>query len=218
MDFIYQLFGYIVLVIAALIPIANPFSTAPLFIGMTAELTAEQRKSIAFRSTFYMFAVLTVFLFLGALILNFFGISLSALRIAGGLIVATIGFNMLFDKSETTKKDKVVSADEASKIAFTPLAMPMLSGPGSISVIMGMAATVSDIESFSGQLYGYGIVTLGIAISAFVCWIVLRASGSVVRFLGASGIDALTKIMGFLLVSIGVQFVITGVTTLITKI
>jgi multiple antibiotic resistance protein len=213
MDFALVLINYVVLVIAALIPIANPFSTAPLFVGMTVNMSKAQRNRVAALSTLYMFLILTVFLLLGAVILSFFGISLPALRIAGGLIVAFIGFRMLFkdDKASDTSETPI---EDATKIAFTPLAMPMLSGPGSIAVIMSIAVQVSESETITHQLMGYLIVTIGIALSAFICWLVLRASSSVVRFMGASGIDALTKIMGFLLVSIGVQFFITGVQSL----
>lgn len=213
MDQALELMNYVILVVVALIPIANPFSTAPLFVGMTANLSKQQKNHIAFLSTMYMFIVLTVFLLLGAVILSFFGISLPALRIAGGLIVAFVGFQMLFGEDEQTEQTQV-SAENANKIAFTPLAMPMLSGPGSISVIMSVAVNISEAESVSHQIMGYLVVTVGIALSAFICWLVLRASGAVTRFLGASGIDALTKVMGFLLVSIGVQFVISGVRAL----
>ncbi len=214
MEIAYQLLSYVLLVIAALVPIANPFSTAPLFVGMTADLSKPQRNRIALLSTMYMFIVLVVFLILGAVILKFFGISLSALRIAGGLIVAFLGFKMLFEQDDKKPEKTHATPEEANKIAFTPLAMPMLSGPGSISVILAMAADISTADTLTTQLLGYLVVTIGIAISAFICWLVLRASSSVVRFMGPSGIDALTKVMGFLLVSIGVQFIITGVQSL----
>ena len=105
--------------------------------------------------------------------------------------------------------------EDANKIAFTPLAMPMLSGPGSIAVVMTMAVTISELASVSDQMIGYGVVTIGIAVSAFISWLVLRASSSVIQFMGTSSIDALTKIMGFLLMSIGVQFLIGGVQSIV---
>jgi multiple antibiotic resistance protein len=212
MEFTIELIRYVLLVVAALIPIANPFSSAPLFISMTTGANKKQRQHIARLSCFYMFIVLTVFLFLGTAILNFFGISMFALRIAGGLIVATIGFNMVFDQSDSNSDESEIDYElkDYTEIAFTPLAMPMLSGPGSISVVMGMAAKLAEVESIEHTMYGYAIITVGIAISAFICWLVLRASGSVVNLLGKKGIDALTKIMGFLLVGIGVEFLIAG--------
>ncbi len=211
MDFALELSGYVLLVIAGLIPIANPFSTAPIFISMTAGLKKSERNQIANLAILYMFVVLLVFLLLGAAILSFFGISLHALRIAGGLIVGVIGFRMLFEPDNSPSHSTQKNHEDVKKLAFTPLAMPMLSGPGSISVIMGGAVEIAELETLTDQIIGYAVVTTGIAITAFICWLVLRASSSVVKFMGPSGIDALTKVMGFLLVSIAVQFVITGV-------
>lgn len=205
-----QLLSYVLVVVFALVPIANPFSTAPLFVTLTANASKEQRKHIALLCSLYMFGLLVLFLLLGSVILNFFGINLPSLRIAGGLIVATIGFRMVFDSKDEDTEPKAVSQESLSKIAFTPLAMPMLSGPGSISVVMSIAAQIAIVEPFSHQLMGYGVVIVGIAISAIICWLVLRASGSIVKFMGKTGIDALTKVMGFLLVSIGVEFIVAG--------
>lgn len=210
MEFSLQILSYVLLVVAALVPIANPFSTAPLFVTLTAGADKKQRKHIAFLCSLYMFGLLVLFLLLGTVLLNFFGVSLPALRIAGGLIVATIGFRMVFETKAIEPKSTVVNHDSLSKIAFTPLAMPMLSGPGSISVVMSMTAQISEVESLTSQIIGYAVVILGIGVSAIICWLVLRASGSVVKFLGQNGIDALTKVMGFLLVSIGVEFVVAG--------
>ncbi len=210
MELSLQLFSYILLVVAALVPIANPFSTAPLFVTLTAGADEKLRKHIALLCCLYMFGLLVLFLLLGTVVLNFFGISLPALRIAGGLIVATIGFRMVFEQKDKEPESPEVSHDSLTKVAFTPLAMPMLSGPGSISVVMSMAAQISLLEPVTSKLIAYAVVTTGIAIASIICWLVLRASGSVVRFLGKNGIDALTKVMGFLLVSIGVEFVVAG--------
>jgi len=96
-------------------------------------------------------------------------------------------------------------------IAFTPLAVPMLSGPGSIAVVIGMSAEVAAREIGGDRILGYFSVGFGIILTALFCWLVLRASGTVLRFFGASGIDALTRIMGFFLICIGVEFVAGGV-------
>ena len=196
--------------IGALIPIANPFSTAPVFLALTSNLSADESAKTAKLCTIYMFVVLTSFLFVGVFLLSFFGVSLPSLRVAGGLVIAYIGFRMLFPPA-------IIAATETplpgrpEDVSFTPLAMPMLSGPGSISVIIAMAAEIGEVESVIHRVWGYGLVTVGIGISAFICWLVLRASDKVVQFMGATGIDALTKVMGFFLVCIGVEFVVNGI-------
>jgi len=206
-----DLVEYVVIVVIGLLPIANPFSTAPLFIGLTAGLTESARHKIAARACLNMIGILLVFLVAGSLVLSFFGITINGLRVAGGMIIGFIGFRMLFPPP-TSKAEVVEQRDgDGPDIAFTPLAVPMLSGPGSIAVIIGMSAEVAAREIGSGRIFGYISVGLGVILTALVCWLVLRASGTVLRFLGASGIDALTRIMGFFLICIGVEFVAGGV-------
>jgi multiple antibiotic resistance protein len=92
--------------------------------------------------------------------------------------------------------------------------MPMLSGPGSISAVIGIAAKIQELTTTKELVLGYTTVACGIAISFFICWLVLNSSGRVVRFLGPSGIDAMTKVMGFFLISIGVELVMSSITKL----
>ena len=112
-----------------------------------------------------------------------------------------------------TSNAEVVEQRDADDpaIAFTPLAVPMLSGPGSIAVVIGMSAEVAAREIGGDRILGYCSVGLGIILTALICWLVLRASGTVLRFFGTSGIDALTRIMGFFLICIGVEFVAGGI-------
>ncbi len=157
-----------------------------------------------------MALLLIVFLFFGTYILQFFGISLKSLRVAGGLVIGYMGFRMLFPAERTQIPGASESKQDARSLAFTPLAMPMLVGPGSISVVLAMAAHISAIEPLPSKIWGYVVVAVGIAISSLICWAVLWSSGAVVRFLGNSGIEAMTKLMGFLLICIGVEFVLSG--------
>ncbi len=212
MQIIPDLFSYIAIVVIGLLPIANPFSTAPIFLAVTSKLDAESKKKLLKLTCIYMFAILIIFLLAGALILSFFGISVSALRIAGGLIITVLGFRMLFPSNTVEKENAAVTTYEQAKgLAFTPLAMPMLSGPGSIAVIIGMAAQISEKESFLLRLGGYAVVGLGILITVIICWLVLRSSTKIIKILGPTGIDALTRIMGFILISIGVEFAASGI-------
>ncbi len=188
-----------------LLPIANPFSAAAVFVAITQRFTAAQARGQARRACAYMAIVLLVSLFAGALIMKFFGISLPALRIAGGLIVARIGFDMLSPEPDPevgeTQREEILHMTD---LAFTPLAMPMLSGPGSIAVTISMAAGADN-------LWDYGAIALGIVLVAFASWLVLRSSRRVVARLGSTGMTALTRVMGFLLVCVGVQFIGDGV-------
>lgn len=202
--------GYIVAVVLGIVPIANPFGAAPILVSLTPTASDQMRKRLATRACIYMAALLTVFLLLGALILQFFGITLQSLRIAGGLVIAYLGFRMLFPPEHSTSARAESGSEETLQLAFVPMAMPILSGPGSISVVLAMATQVAQLEDLAMRVAVYVVVAAGIFISAFLCWIVLWSSSAIVRFLGKGGIEAATKLMGFLLVCIGTQFVLTG--------
>ncbi|HNP64141.1 MAG TPA: MarC family NAAT transporter [Woeseiaceae bacterium] len=185
-------------------PIANPFSTAVVFLTITERFSEEQRRQQALLACVYMAVILITFLLLGTLIMNFFGISVPGLRIAGGLIVARIGFGMLHSKAENEMPEESrKEAVQMTDVAFTPLAMPMLSGPGSIAVTIGMA---TDADGVGENL----AIVVGIGLVALVSWLVLRASARVVSVMGVTGMNALGRIMGFLLVCIGIQFIVDG--------
>lgn len=196
--------------VGALLPIANPFSTAPIFAAMTRGEKVDSRNRQARLAAIYMACILLTSLVAGAVILEFFGISLQALRVAGGLIIARIGFSMLNPEPERPlpRRDQDESADKDA-IAFTPIAMPLLSGPGSIAVTISMATSAENVLE-------YIPVGIGIVIVSAISWIVLRYAPRIVDFLGRTGVNALTRLMGLVLVCIGVQFVVTGVVDLVT--
>ena len=198
----------IVLTIATLFPIMNPFSTAPLFISLAAGLDEKARNRTALAACLYAFAILVVFLLLGAAIIDFFGISVPGIRVAGGLIISVLGLRMLFPPAPA--HDSHGSSLPELEIAFTPLAMPSLAGPGSISVVVTAA---SQIRSNHPEDYVviYPGVIVGMAVTLLVAFFILRAASSMARILGPSGIDALTRIFGFLLIAIGMQFLLTGI-------
>jgi multiple antibiotic resistance protein len=188
----------------ALLPISNPFSTIPLYLSLTAGHSKEWSRQQAFKAAIYMAGILLIFLWSGAFIIEFFGISIPAIRIAGGMIIMRVGFNMLNPKdvddiTEEAKQESRMKDD----IAFTPLAMPSLSGPGSISVVISMAASSDDI-------LGFFAISIGILVVVLVAWLAMRGAPLVSRFLGITGLDALTRIMGFILICIAFQFVFDG--------
>ncbi|MEX0671078.1 MAG: MarC family NAAT transporter [Pirellulales bacterium] len=188
--------------ILALLPVINPLASAPAFLAMTDRLSPAQRHRQLLVACIYMVVILVTFLVGGSLIMGFFGISIPGLRIAGGLMVAGIGSSMLVSAPASVGEADITSPDR--DIAFTPLAMPMLSGPGAIAVTLGFTSLAS------GWL-DYVAVMLGIVAMAVIAYVTLRLSGSIVRVIGQVGMTALTKVMGFLLLCIGIQFIVNGV-------
>jgi len=190
--------------IATLLPIANPFSTAPVFASMTRGFSHRERNRQANLAAVYMTAVLLVTLSIGVVVLTFFGIGMPALRMAGGLLIVRIGFSMVMPTAQGELsgegKDKAARSED---IAFVPIAMPLLSGPGSMAAVLSMATEAEGIRD-------YVSVAIGIGVVAVISWLILRSSTKVAKYLGVSGMSALTSIMGFLLICIGITFIATG--------
>jgi multiple antibiotic resistance protein len=195
--------------IGALLPIMNPFSTAPLFVSLTADMDSRRRNHQALMGCVYAFAILVVFLLLGSAIIEFFGISIAGIRVAGGLIISYVGFRMLFPPSQPAPPVEGTPQASDRDIAFTPIAMPSLAGPGSISVVLSAAAQIRSVRPQDWHLI-YVAVIIGMALTLILSYLVLRTASSMVRFLGQGGIDAMTRIFGFLLICIGMQFLLTG--------
>jgi multiple antibiotic resistance protein len=198
----------IALTIGALLPIMNPFSTAPLFVSLTANFDDKKKKHEALWGCIYAFCILAVFLLLGSAIIDFFGISIPGIRVAGGLIISTVGFRMLFPAPPRAGAD--ATTQEQAQIAFTPIAMPSLAGPGSIAVVLSAAAHIQNIRPDDWRLI-YVAVIAGMVATLVFSYVVLRMASGMVRFLGRGGIDAMTRIFGFLLICIGMQFLLTGI-------
>ena len=199
----------ILLTVASLLPIMNPFSTAPLFVSLTASFEPRRRHSQAVKACLYAFAILVVFLLAGAAIVDFFGISIPGIRAAGGLIILAIGFRMLFPPAAPQSAEAVGAAPDLD-VAFSPLAMPSLAGPGSIAVVMSAAAQIRS-ERPNDWVLIYAAVIAGMAATLVFSYLVLRLAGVMVRFMGPAGIDSMTRIFGFLLVCIGMQFLLGGI-------
>ena len=200
------LFGELVLAtVLALLPVTNPPASAPAFLAMTERMTPARRLGQLRAACCFMAGIRITFLVAGSLIRRFFGISIPGLRIAGGLMVAGIGSSMLTGAADRRPTEAGDEAPENDRdIAFSPLAMPMLSGPGSIAVTLGLT-------SLAKTWIDYVAIAIGIVAVAVIAYATLRVSGSIVAVIGRTGMNALTKVMGFLLLCIGIQFIVNGV-------
>jgi multiple antibiotic resistance protein len=198
----------IALTLGALLPIMNPFATAPLFVSLSADFDPKKRNRQALLGCIYAFGILVVFLLVGAAIVDFFGISVPGIRVAGGLIISTTGFHMLFP---APKPAETAAGPAEADIAFTPIAMPSLAGPGSISVVLSAATQIRNIRPDDWGMI-YIAVIAGMALTLIFSYGVLRTASGMIKFLGQGGIDAMTRIFGFLLICIGMQFLLTGIT------
>src|SRR5712672_105524 len=137
----------------ALFPIVDPFGGVPIFFTMTSSWTPEDRRRTALKTGVWVFVILVTFLFFGRFVLHFFGISLPVLKIAGGLIVANTAWGMVTASNRMTPEERSEALTKED-ISLTPMAMPMLSGPGSIGVVMGLAAHADGFLAYVGMLIG----------------------------------------------------------------
>ncbi|CCF11176.1 MULTISPECIES: MarC family NAAT transporter [Pantoea] len=203
--------------LVVILPLANPLTTVALFLGLAGEMNFQERNRQALQASIYVFAIMMVAWYAGSAVLHTFGISIPGLRIAGGLIVAFIGFRMLFPAKPVGhsveakhKHDELETAQEPVNIAFVPLAMPSTAGPGTIAMIISSASTVRSGVDFPAWVLNIAPVLTFLVVSV-ILWISLRSSGAIMRLVGKGGIEAISRLMGFLLVCMGVQFIINGV-------
>ena len=189
--------------LAALLPITNPIGALAGFAGLTSDMPKEQVRQQAVRTALYVFLILAVFALVGGLLLSALGISLPSLQIAGGIVVAHSGFAMLSAKPTTTPKEDEHAAQK-DDISFSPMALPLIAGPGSIGVIIALQAR------FPGFLNGLGLVLAALVLSVLI-GLILRFGTPLIDRLGPTGIGALTRVMGFLILAIGVELVVHGV-------
>ncbi len=187
----------------ALFPIVNPIGGLAVFFSLTSDDTDAERNSAAMRTALFVIAILVAFTLAGSFVLEFFGISLAALRIAGGIIVAHTAWTMVTASSRLTPAENA-EAGGKQDIAFTPMAMPMLAGPGSIGVAMALAARPDPAT------WMIGIVAAIVAMGVLV-YVLLRVGAPLARRMGPGVLGAIDRILGFLILAIAIELIITGI-------
>lgn len=204
-------FQYFLGGVISLLTITNPPSKIPLFLSLTQGMPPEEQRRQALMAGVYAASIMLVSLASGNLLLVLFGISFGAMRIAGGLVVAAIGYQMLFG-GNSPNRAPIVRRDK-DDYAFFPIAMPGIAGPGTIAVVIGISTEIAEIDDWTAMALAFFWTTLAIIVTAAASWFVMRYSDSIARRLGPSGTLVLGKLMGFLLICIGVQFVGSGIRT-----
>ena len=198
-----DLLPFALLCFTSFFTLTNPLGTMPVFLTMTNGMNDHERKAIVRRATIVSFITLMVFTFSGQFLFKFFGISSNGFRIAGGFIIFKIGFDMLQARYSNAKLKEEEVKTYADDISITPLAIPMLCGPGAIAnAIMLM----DDASTFAlkGTLIGI------IALVYFITFLILQASTRLVRILGETGNNVMMRLMGLILMVIAVECFVSG--------
>ncbi|MCC2112005.1 MAG: MarC family protein [Hyphomicrobiales bacterium] len=185
----------------------DPIGLAPVFLAVTRGMDAHQRRQTAWRSVVVATAVLVLFALIGQHILDFFGITLPAFRIAGGLLLFAIAYEMIFEKREQRKAEsaeRALSQEEIGHLAVFPLAIPLIAGPGAISATILLAGRSPDMVGLAGLI----VVIVALVAS---CFVVFLAAGRIEHILGTTGRIVLTRLLGVILAALSVQFVADGI-------
>ncbi len=191
----------------------SPHSLAPLFLVLTRGMDRKQRNQVAIRSSVIATLVLSMFAIFGTSILGLFGITISAFKLAGGLLLFYIAFEMIFEKREQRREasaEVAITKDMIQNISAFPLAVPLIAGPGTISATILLADKFGPIES------RVALIPIIIA-SVAITWFTFMISERLDKLLGQTGRSILTRLLGMLLAALAVQFVFDAIKVLMAR-
>ncbi|HJX52572.1 MAG TPA: MarC family protein [Polyangia bacterium] len=196
----------------SLVVIINPVMVTSVFITLTSNATPQAKRAIIRKTTIIAFIVLLVFAISGTLVFKFFSITIGAFQIAGGIILFSVAMGMLHATASRTRQtpeemDEAMSRDD---IAVVPLAIPMVSGPGAITTVIVLSGEARAIPNMA-------ILFLAIVVAMVIVFVMLRNAARIQKYLGPSGLNITTRLMGLVLAAIAVQFVIRGVESVLPE-
>jgi multiple antibiotic resistance protein len=212
MNLLASIVGATLLVAAALFPIVNPLGSSLIFLGLTGGYSPEIRRSLVRRISVNSFLLLLVSMLIGTRVLEFFGVSLPVVQVAGGLVVIAMGWNMLQQNDSDPQRGGSLNDDQASQQAFYPLTLPITVGPGSISVAVALGAnTYRQAYPWPAQLASSFLGPLIIAISIYICY---RSAERLEKILGRTGLSVFIRLSAFIVLCIGIQILWNGLSAL----
>jgi multiple antibiotic resistance protein len=195
---------FLVAAFVSLFTIINPFSTASVFHALTKGNSKKQNKKIAKRATLTAIIVLILFVFLGDYILKIFGVSIEAFKIASGILVLGVGYGMIYNGGKHFRNIDEKHAREKEDISIIPLAIPMLSGPGAIATALVL------MKSAEGNTISVLSILASIIIVCLIAYLLLIKAHSIDKYLGKTGISVIDKVLGLIVIVIGIQFIVSG--------
>ena len=193
--------------VTALFPLMNPVGNTPIFFGITADDTPGFRRKQAFKTAINVFVILTVCLLGGRYILAMFGLTVPVLRLAGGLVVANVGWGLLHQSPRLNDEAKSEAQDKVD-VSLSPMALPIIANPGAMSVAISLGAGSMKLEDTLGNVLALALLT----ILNYVCLIL---GEPIVKKLGQNGMDAFNKVLGFLVLGIGTSLMVSGIQDLV---
>src|SRR5271166_3428470 len=207
----------LVVTFVTLFPVVNPIGDAPIFLSLTRRYPQSAQKLLARKIAAYGFVLLAVSFLFGSVILDFFGISLPVVQIAGGLVLAATGWSLLNERDDASPgKESPETLEDALEHAFFPLTLPITVGPGCISIAITLGAHLRH-QAGTGFEHGYPrhflAALVGMALLCFLVWVCYANASRLVRMLGKSGTNIVTRLSAFILMAIGVQIIWNGLSS-----
>ena len=205
-----SLFAFFLTAFVSLFVTLDPIGNVPIFLTITPHNSEAERAAMVTRAVLVVFGVLVLFALCGNLIFRLFGVTIEAFRIVAGLLLLKIAFDMMEAKPARVRHTPEEDAEGAQRqdVAIIPLAIPLLSGPGSISNVIALTGQATKSPKV---LIAFSLLLLAIAFNALIAFIALRSATAITRLLKESGMRILTRVMGLILAAIAVQFVLTGI-------
>jgi multiple antibiotic resistance protein len=209
----------VLLAVGALLPIVDPLGGAPIYLAMTAGLTPEERSRMAKAVAINSFLLLAASALIGAYVLDFFGLSIPAVQVAGGIVVCAIGWQLLNSPNSPPALQRngppAATPDDLSQRAFYPMTMPLTVGPGSISVALTLGANVAPgFRALLTTALAHAVGILIVAVSVYLCY---RYADRILRKLGTTGTSVVVRLSAFILLCIGVQICWNGIHALVAN-
>jgi len=202
--------GYVIHALAGLFAVMNPIGNVPVFLSLTGDCTVMERRAMARKAIIAAFLILVAFLVLGHFILALFGITVAAFRVAGGILVFGIAANLLQAKAShahAPRDDEHAESASRDDIAVTPLATPLIAGPGTIATVMALSAGPDPLRHSASVFIAVVIVLAGTCL-------ILHYSGAIAAHLSRTEMNVITRLMGLLLAIIAVQMAVSGLVAL----
>lgn len=196
-----------VTVLFGFLAIMNPIANTPIFIGLTADDDNSVKKEIAFRALFLAFIIILAFILLGNIIFALFGITIGAFKITGGILIFAVGFNMMHGNSSKVQHpgngDQAEKKESQLSVAVSPLALPILAGPGTIATAMNFSSSREIIDII--------ITICAFIVTCLISYVFFISGNKIIKYIGNNGIKVVTRLMGMILAVIGTQMVIEGI-------
>lgn len=199
-----ELIAYLAFIVSVF-ALMNPLAAVPVYLGLTSDLDPEVRRRIPFKTASSAFLIMVIAFIAGETILNMFSVSIPALRIAGGIVILSMGWSMLQARTSRAKQtaEEAEEAAHRQSIAVIPMAIPMTAGPGAISLMVVAASYPNPIE-------GKIAIIIAVLLVCAILWLFLKSATRISQLIGKTGMNIVTRIMGLLMLGVGVEFMGKG--------